>query len=252
MFDTEFGLENDMCVHKCVLDLLEMINMEMKNIENIDCNGFNVMDECDEWKKVKEQEDIMLKQVIIGFLSDEQINPYKSALRVDKICHLIDKNNVVLTDPYFGNKKGKYILSFAQRHPETFGTTKESHPRIWWKGHVAAEKNLQLIREDMNQTLNVMSDLMYWCIVQCQRATQKEWIDVNCLIRFHETLYNVGFNTFHPSKNIFPQPMKRGDLFRFFRLRKSRFGLINEEAMWYVRLVRYDPELYLSPYPPHF
>jgi len=42
----------------------------------------------------------------------------------------MDKNNVDFADPSVENKKGKSLLLFAQRHPDTFGITKKTHPRI--------------------------------------------------------------------------------------------------------------------------
>jgi len=67
MFETKFGIENDMCVHKRVLDLFNIINIEMemeKEKDKIDYNRLNVndMSECDEWKTDREEhDDVMLK-----------------------------------------------------------------------------------------------------------------------------------------------------------------------------------------------
>lgn len=150
----------------------------------------------------------------------------------------------------YDSRKGKFVASLVSRHPNVFGTISDGHPRIWWKGHHDAEIKWLLHREKERQMLQNWTDVIYWCIAQCQRMMQVSLVNVNCLMLFYETFFNGGYGNFYPPKNCLFPPMQRGDFLRFLRKRNSIFELHFVKPTWYIQLLYHDQQLYYAPLPP--
>lgn len=207
--------------------------------------------------------DLTLINVIITILCNEKINPLKCSISATNIVELLKKNNVISD---ILKKNGRldithgYLIKFVNRYSNHFGLTEcNTKKRIWWKGHPDPE-NMWIIQSEKNALMFTFWDnMIYWCVVQCQRAkilsfinTNYQFVSINDIYTFYNSyVLNSGYS-------LFPQLMKHGDLIRYLRKKKTIFKLqwltipsiYTSTGDYYISLLCSYPILDFSLVPP--